>query len=68
MKIIVIENDKELGQISADIIKEKIEKMVTAVLGLATGSTPIGMYRELIRFHKNEGLDFSIVVTFNLVE
>ena len=39
-----------------------------AVLGLATGSTPIGVYRELIRLHREEGLDFSRVVTFNLDE
>jgi glucosamine-6-phosphate deaminase len=39
-----------------------------AVLGLATGSTPIGIYRELIRMHRDEGLDFSDVVTFNLDE
>ena len=38
------------------------------VLGLATGSTPVGLYRELIRLHKDEGLDFSRVVTFNLDE
>jgi glucosamine-6-phosphate deaminase len=38
------------------------------VLGLATGSTPVGLYRELIRLHKDEGLDFSRVITFNLDE
>ena len=38
------------------------------VLGLATGSTPVSLYRELIRLHKEEGLDFSRVVTFNLDE
>lgn len=38
------------------------------VLGLATGSTPVGLYRELIRMHKDEGLDLSKVVTFNLDE
>lgn len=40
----------------------------TTVLGLATGSTPVGLYRELIRLHKEEGLDFSKVITFNLDE
>src|SRR2546428_7994831 len=38
------------------------------VLGLATGSTPVGLYRELIRRHKETGLDFSRVITFNLDE
>src|SRR5713226_6452882 len=38
------------------------------VLGLATGSTPVGLYRELIRLHREAGLDFSQVITFNLDE
>src|SRR3954447_24442899 len=38
------------------------------VLGLATGSTPVGLYRELIRLHRETGLDFARVVTFNLDE
>jgi glucosamine-6-phosphate deaminase len=38
------------------------------VLGLPTGSTPVGLYRELIRLHREAGLDFSNVVTFNLDE
>ncbi len=38
------------------------------VLGLPTGSTPVGLYRELIRLHREAGLDFSRVVTFNLDE
>ena len=38
------------------------------MLGLPTGSTPVGIYRELIRMHREEGLDFSRVVTFNLDE
>jgi glucosamine-6-phosphate deaminase len=38
------------------------------VLGLPTGSTPVGLYRELIRLHREQGLDFSRVITFNLDE
>src|SRR5262245_28138979 len=38
------------------------------VLGLPTGSTPVGLYRELVRLHKEQGLDFSRVITFNLDE
>src|SRR5882762_6275799 len=38
------------------------------VLGLPTGSTPVGLYRELIRLHKEQGLDLSRVITFNLDE
>ncbi|MEO6906832.1 MAG: glucosamine-6-phosphate deaminase, partial [Abditibacteriaceae bacterium] len=48
----------------AAIIKNK----PNAVLGLATGSTPIGVYQELVRLHREESLDFSHVTTFNLDE
>ncbi len=51
------------AQIAA-LIREK----PNAVLGLATGSTPIGVYAELVRLHREEGLDFSGVTTFNLDE
>lgn len=52
----------------ATIITERRAAGSHAVLGLATGSTPIGVYRELIKLHRDEGLDFSDVVTFNLDE
>ena len=52
----------------AEIIRDRNRAGRNAVLGLATGSAPIGIYRELIRFHREEGLDFSRVVTFNLDE
>jgi glucosamine-6-phosphate deaminase len=51
-----------------DLIRERSASGKRTVLGLATGSTPIGIYRELIRLHREEGLDFSQVVTFNLDE
>lgn len=52
----------------ATIIKEKNSKGEPAVLGLATGGTPGKVYNELIRQHKEEGLSFSNVITFNLDE
>src|SRR5687768_6683611 len=52
----------------ADLIREKASRGETAVLGLATGSTPTGVYDELIRLHREEGLSFANVVTFNLDE
>src|SRR5438445_126053 len=52
----------------AGLIRERGASVRRTVLGLATGSTPIGIYRELIRLHREEGLDFSDVVTFNLDE
>jgi glucosamine-6-phosphate deaminase len=52
----------------ASLIRRAATSGKPTVLGLATGSTPIGIYRELIRMHQEEGLDFSNVVTFNLDE
>ena len=52
----------------AALIKEKNSKAEKCVLGLSTGSSPISVYKELVRLHKNEGLTFRNVVTFNLDE
>ncbi len=52
----------------ASLITERAAASKRAVLGLPTGSTPIGVYRHLIEMHREEGLDFSNVVTFNLDE
>jgi glucosamine-6-phosphate deaminase len=52
----------------ASLIISKQEKGEQAVLGLATGATPVKVYKELIRIHKEEGLSFANVVTFNLDE
>src|SRR5690606_12076454 len=52
----------------ATIIREKNEKGEQAVLGLATGGTPVKVYKELIRLHNEEGLSFKNVITFNLDE
>lgn len=49
-------------------IEEKNKKGEKFVLGLATGSTPLLVYRELIRLHNKEGLSFKNVITFNLDE
>lgn len=52
----------------AQLIREKQQLGQKCVLGLATGSTPISMYAELVRLHREEGLSFANVVTFNLDE
>lgn len=52
----------------AKLIREKQAKGENAVLGLATGVTPIGVYAELVRLHREEGLSFKNVITFNLDE
>jgi glucosamine-6-phosphate deaminase len=69
--VVVVDYDEIARTIAtriAEIIKERRAAGSHAVLGLATGSTPIGIYRELIRMHREQGLDFSDVVTFNLDE
>src|SRR5476651_205193 len=50
------------------LIRENNAAGRSTVLGLATGSTPVGLYRELIRLHRENGLDLSKVATFNLDE
>ncbi|CAN0584439.1 unnamed protein product, partial [Laminaria digitata] len=52
----------------AGLIKTRRKEGLNLVLGLPTGSTPIGVYKRLIDLHKNEGLDLSNVITFNLDE
>lgn len=68
--VAIVENYDEFVQITADrmeeIIREKAAAGENAVFGLPTGSTPIGIYRELIRRHREEGLSFRNVITFNL--
>ena len=59
---------REVAMRVREVIESKRAAGGRAVLGLPTGSTPIGVYHELIRMHVEEGLDFSDVVTFNLDE
>src|SRR6188474_1956072 len=69
--LVVPDHDELAGVVArriADLVREKTAAGGTPVLGLATGSTPIGVYRELIRMHREEGLSFRNVVTFNLDE
>jgi len=62
------EASKNVAQRIANIIRRKQEENTHAVLGLATGATPIEVYTELVRLHREEGLSFKNVVTFNLDE
>ena len=68
----IVEDHDDLAVLIAERIAAVIRRETAAsgrcVLGLATGSTPIGIYRHLIRLHEGSGLDFSKVVTFNLDE
>lgn len=67
MQFIIAENYDEMSRIGAGLLMDQIRNNPASVLGLATGSTPLGLYRCLIEAY-NKGLDFSRVVTFNLDE
>lgn len=62
------EASKAVAKQIATLIKSKQENNESCVLGLATGSSPKGLYAELVRLHKEEGLSFKNVITFNLDE
>jgi glucosamine-6-phosphate deaminase len=67
--VAIAETHEEIARaVAARIAAIVRERHGGAVLGLATGSTPIGIYRELVRLHREAGLDFSRVRTFNLDE
>lgn len=68
MEIIISDNYEQLCQRAARTVASVLNSKPNAVLGLATGSTPLALYKELIRMHRDEGLDFSQVTTFNLDE
>ncbi len=68
MKLFVEKDYDAMSKLAANMVKDEIEKNPSTILGLATGSTPEGMYKELIRLYKEEGLDFSKITTFNLDE
>ena len=64
MRVIVCENYEEMSKAAAKIVEAQVVLKPNSILGLATGSSPVGMYQELIK----SGTDFSNVTTFNLDE
>jgi glucosamine-6-phosphate deaminase len=68
MEIIIKENGAIASAAAARVVARLVREKPNAVIGLATGSTPLTLYKELIRLHQEEGLDFSQVITFNLDE
>jgi len=72
IRVVVLDDHRRIAHAVADRISDLITannaRERATVLGLATGSTPLGIYRELIRRHRDEALDFSRVITFNLDE
>lgn len=68
MHIIKAENYKEMSELAASKIIEQVNKKSNSVLGLATGSTPEGLYKEVIQAYKDGNVSFKNVTSFNLDE
>ncbi|MBQ7307182.1 MAG: glucosamine-6-phosphate deaminase [Clostridia bacterium] len=68
MKYIEVETYDKLSEIAKELVKYEINKNPNLVLGLATGSSPVGLYKKLIESFKNNELSFKNVKTFNLDE
>ena len=68
MRIIVVDNYEEMSKKAAMMIASQIMLKPNSVLGLATGDTPLGMYKELISLYSKNEVDFKDVTTFNLDE
>lgn len=68
MEVVVVRKPEDAAPIVAEAYSQLIARKPDAVLGLATGSTPLGVYNELIRRHKEDGLSFAQVHAFNLDE
>jgi glucosamine-6-phosphate deaminase len=68
MEIIIQPDSQQASQIAARIVARTVREKPHAVLGLATGNTPLPLYRSLVRMHREQGLDFSGVTSFNLDE
>lgn len=68
MLLILKESPEEVGREAARVVANAVRRNPALRLGLATGNTTVGMYRELVRLYRDQKLDFSRVVTFNLDE
>jgi len=68
MRVIIAENYAKVSAAGADIIEKIVREKPDSTIGLATGSSPVGMYRELARRCAEEGLDFSRIHSVNLDE
>ena len=72
IRTVVVDAHEDMARLVAEriasLVRARAAEGRACVLGLATGSTPIGVYRELIRMHREDGLSFAHVVTFNLDE
>ena len=68
MEIIIQPDSQHASLVAARIVGRLVKEKPHAVIGFATGNTPLQLYKNLVRMHREEGLDFSGVTTFNLDE
>jgi len=73
MRLLILENDQEVSVWAAKYVAKRIRDFQAGpdnyfVLGLPTGGTPLGMYKELIKLHKDGRVSFKYVITFNMDE
>ena len=68
MEVVICRDYDQMSRRAAQVVADVVRRKPKAVLGFATGSSPVGLYQELIRMHREEGLDFAKVTTFNLDE
>ena len=68
IELIITKNYDEMSEKAADLFVDLIKKKPNATLGLATGSTPIGLYKKLIEKNKNKEISFKDITTYNLDE
>lgn len=68
MKLIKVKNYKELSKKASEILVSEISKKPYLVLGFATGESPLGLYKELVKAYKKRKVNFSKVTSFNLDE
>jgi glucosamine-6-phosphate deaminase len=68
VEVVICKTYEELSKQAAQVVANVLNTKPNAVLGMATGSSPLGLYQELVRMYREEALDFSQVTTFNLDE
>src|SRR5437588_284925 len=68
MEVVIKRDYDQMSRAAAQLVVDVLNTKPNAVLGMATGSTPLGLYQELVRLHQAGQVDFSRVTTFNLDE
>lgn len=68
MRLVIVGNYDELSRRAAGMVAKTVRRKADLVMGLATGGTPEGCYRQLVHMHRERGLSFAKVNTFNLDE